>query len=81
MYFVYCLRSKISNWHYIGLTDNVDRRINEHEYGWVKKTRNYRPFQLIHVEIFNNRSLARKFEKYFKSGFGRENLAEIEIEH
>lgn len=75
--FVYVLWSVKYNRFYVGLTNNVDRRFLEHDSGLVKKTRFYRPFKLIHVEIVNNRVEARRLEKYFKSGYGREILKEI----
>ena len=78
--FVYILKSLKHNRLYIGLTGEVDRRFLEHNNGWVKKTRFYRPFKLIHVEVVNNREDARKLEKYFKSGYGREIIKEIESE-
>lgn len=78
--FVYVLWSIRHNRFYIGLTDNVDRRFIEHNNGWVKKTRFYRPFKLIHVEIVDNRVKARRLEKFFKSGYGREIIKEIKEE-
>ena len=65
------------NYIYIGLTRNIDRRVNEHNKGWVQKTKFYRPFHLVHVELVKNRHQARKVEKYLKSGFGREIVKEI----
>jgi len=35
------------------------------------------PLDLIHVEICNTRSEARKLELFFKSGYGREVIEEI----
>ncbi len=78
--FVYALKSIKHNRKYIGLTVDVDRRFFEHNNGWVKKTKIFRPFRLIHVEIVRNRIEARKMEKYFKSGYGREIINEIEIQ-
>lgn len=77
-WYVYILKSINHNKHYVGLTDNVDRRFFEHNKGWVNKTRRYRPYQLIHVELTNNRKQARELEEFFKSGYGREIIKEIE---
>lgn len=77
MYYAYVIKSINHNWFYVGLSDNIDRRFGEHNSGWVVKTKFYRPFILVHVEIANNRSDARKFEKYLKSGFGKEIIKEI----
>lgn len=38
----------------------------------------YRPFELIYTEVVNKgRKEARKREKYWKSGFGKEKLRNI----
>ncbi|KKR33481.1 MAG: Excinuclease ABC C subunit domain protein [Candidatus Gottesmanbacteria bacterium GW2011_GWC2_39_8] len=79
MYFVYIISSTRRDWIYIGLTNDVNRRFEEHNNGWVKKTKFYRPFELIHVEVANNRIEARDLEKFFKSGYGREVVSEIEL--
>lgn len=39
---------------------------------------NDRLIKLLHVEICDNRIEARKLEKYFKSGYGREIIKEIQ---
>ena len=72
MYFVYVIKSEIRKYIYVGLTNNLERRIDEHNKGYNKTTKPYRPFTLIHSEIFETRSQARIKEKYFKSGIGRE---------
>jgi len=77
MFFVYVIRSLIRPYVYVGLTDNVDRRINEHQTGKNKTTKPYRPFTLILVEEFHSRLGARKREKYLKSGVGKEFLKSI----
>lgn len=78
--YVYVLKSIKYNRYYIGLSGDVSRRFTEHNNGWVKKTRSYKPFKLIHVEIVQNRTEARFLEKYFKSGYGKDIIREIESE-
>lgn len=77
MYYVYILRSLKTGNFYKGLTNNVNRRIAEHLNGSIQTTKNSGPWKLVHVEICNSRIEARKLEKYFKSGFGREIIQEI----
>ncbi|OGD88863.1 hypothetical protein A3F45_00705 [Candidatus Curtissbacteria bacterium RIFCSPHIGHO2_12_FULL_41_17] len=76
--FVYVLKSIRHGRFYTGLTEDVDRRFTEHNNGWVSKTKFYKPFRLVYVEIVSDRVEARKLEKYFKSGRGREIIKEIE---
>ena len=78
-YFVYIIRSLKDNRFYTGFTDNLDRRLNEHDKGKTStvSTLKREPFELVHVEIADNRIEARKLEKFFKSGMGREIRNEI----
>ena len=77
MFFVYCLNSMSRNYLYVGLTDNLERRFNEHQSGKNHTTKPYRPFQLIYFEGFETRQDARNKEKYLKSGVGKEYLKSI----
>jgi len=64
MYYVYALSSTTRNYIYVGLTDNIQRRINQHNAGKSKTTKPYRPFVLIYSETFETRLEARAREKY-----------------
>ena len=77
MYTVYILFSEKDNKRYIGSTSNLNRRLNEHNLGLVKSTKNRRPFKLIYTEEFKNKSFALKKEKFLKTGKGREYLKNI----
>lgn len=77
MYYVYAISSDSRNYIYVGLTDNVERRVNEHNSGKNKTTKPYRPFKLFHQEQFETRAEARNREKYLKSGTGKEYLKMI----
>ncbi|MFN3755700.1 MAG: GIY-YIG nuclease family protein [Flavobacterium sp.] len=74
MFFVYAILSLERNYIYVGLTENLDRRIFEHNSGKNKTTQPYKPFKLIHFEECETRMDARTREKYFKSGVGKEKL-------
>ena len=74
MYFVYAIQSKIDNRLYVGFTDNLERRIGEHNSGRTKSTKAYIPWELVYFESVENRIDARNREKYFKSGCGKEQL-------
>jgi len=71
MFYVYIIRSLKNNRNYIGSTNNLKRRLKEHNTGQSKYTSLTRPFKLIHSEEFNNRSDAVKRELFLKSGQGR----------
>lgn len=59
---------------YVGLTDNLGRRLLQHNRGYNKTTRPYAPFTVLYVEQCETRTGARVREKYLKSGVGKEFL-------
>ncbi len=71
---VYAIKSLIDNRIYVGMTHNLDRRLNEHNQGKTRSTKGYRPWTLIFNEEAENRIEARKLEKFYKSGCGKEIL-------
>jgi len=77
MYYVYILLSERDQKRYIGFTQDLERRIVEHNSGLVKSTKNRIPLKLIYFERFENKVEAMKREKFFKSGKGREFLNNI----
>jgi putative endonuclease len=67
MCFVYILLSKQDNKYYIGSTNNLDRRINEHNNGKCISTKNRLPVKIVYIEELPNIKLARKREYTIKS--------------
>ena len=59
---------------YIGFTNDLKRRIKEHNNREVKATQKRTPLRLIYFEACINKNQAIKREKYFKTGFGRRFL-------
>lgn len=78
-HFVYILQSVKDKKFYTGLSNNIDRRIREHQLGLVKSTKNRRPLKLIHLETFGSKKEATKREKFLKSGQGREILKTLKL--
>ena len=74
MFFVYILRSTRDDKLYVGYTNNVRRRLEEHSLGKVAITKNRRPFKLIYLEGYLNQQDATTREKFFKTGWGRTHL-------
>jgi len=71
MYFVYILLSLNHKRTYVGITDNLVRRLQQHNAGYHFYTKRYLPWKIIYNEEVDNRLLARKREKYLKSAAGR----------
>ncbi len=77
MYVVYALSSLTRNYIYIGLTDNLERRIAQHNAGHEKTTKPYLPFIVLYSEVLDTRTEARLREKYWKSGTGKRQLRKL----
>ena len=77
MHYVYIITSEIKTYTYVGMTQNLEDRINRHNLGHERTTKPYAPFKLVYQEKFKTRIEARKREKYFKSGIGREKIKSI----
>lgn len=72
MFCVYILECpEGSKYHYIGYTNNLKRRLKEHDDGLVYTTKSRRPLKLIYYEACLNEYDARKRERYLKTGMGR----------
>ena len=71
---VYVIHSTIEERFYVGMTENLDRRLKEHNSGRTKSTKGFGPWELFFYEEFEDRREARKREKYLKSGYGKNGL-------
>ncbi len=73
MYHVYIIKSLKDGKFYTGFTNDLKRRIAEHNRGCTStpSTLGRGPFELVYSEEVPNSLEARKREKFFKSGKGR----------
>jgi putative endonuclease len=67
MFYAYILKSLKDGTYYKGSTDNLQKRIKQHNSGKVKYTKGHLPYKLHYFEEFETRSEALKREKFFKS--------------
>ena len=77
MYVVYVLKSKIAKKSYVGVTADLERRIDEHNAGKNSYTMRYLPWEIIHTEEYTKQGEAIKREKYLKSTSGRRFLKRV----
>ncbi|OGY24030.1 MAG: hypothetical protein A2Y57_02245 [Candidatus Woykebacteria bacterium RBG_13_40_7b] len=63
--------------YYVGSTRNVTKRLNDHDCGRVKFTKNKRPVTLIFVKEFKSYKLALDFEKRVKSWKKRKSIEKM----
>ncbi|MEX2007377.1 MAG: GIY-YIG nuclease family protein [Candidatus Levyibacteriota bacterium] len=74
MWFVYVLKSEKNGRYHTGSTNDLTRRLGEHNSGHSKSTSLTRPFILIYKETYSTRLEARRRELFLKTGNGREFL-------
>ena len=77
MFFVYAIKSQKDGRIYVGFTNDLPKRLEEHNSGKTKSTKGFRPWKLIYSEEIQTREMARKREKYLKSGTGKEFLKSL----
>ena len=78
VFYVYILRSLKNNKRYVGYTEKLpSKKLQEHNAGATRWTRQNRPFVLAHHEAFDDARSARQREIFLKSGKGRHLLDEI----
>jgi putative endonuclease len=64
---------------YVGITNNLPRRLQEHQSGKTKGSQLLDEFIVLHKEKFSDYRSAKKREKILKSGEGRKWLDELEF--
>ena len=78
MFTVYVLYSQQHDKIYIGYTSDLDQRIKSHnelsKKGWTVR---FRPWKIVHTEIFESRADAMRREKQLKTAKGREWIWEL----
>ncbi len=70
MHYVYILRSRKDGKLYTGCTNDLERRVREHNAGKVVSTKPRMPLDLIHYEAFVNQTDAFAREQWYKTGWG-----------
>ena len=66
MWYVYVLKSKVRDEIYIGSTNDLRRRLKEHNEGREISTKRYAPWGLYYYEAYLIEKLARMREKRLK---------------
>jgi predicted GIY-YIG superfamily endonuclease len=72
-HYVYILvRESDPNRHYIGSTADLNARLAAHNAGRVAHTAKHKPWRIETAIAFREKQKAAAFERYLKSGSGRE---------
>ena len=74
-YIVYILYSGLTDRYYVGQTNDIQRRLNEHnDPARNSFTKRYQPWKLLFKEEFLNRTEAVRVERYLKSLKNKDRL-------
>ncbi len=76
-HYVYLLQSLKNKGLYIGVTDDLRKRLRAHNEGLNFPTKPHRPWQLIHYEAYRNMKDAERREKYLKTNQGSRLLTRM----
>ncbi|KKP66900.1 MAG: Excinuclease ABC C subunit domain protein [Candidatus Moranbacteria bacterium GW2011_GWF1_35_5] len=77
MFYLYIIKSKVKKYYYIGSTEDLRRRMVEHNQGKTKSIKHLTPFELIYYEAYAIKRLARKRELELKNNsFKKKELLE-----
>ena len=71
MYYVYILETLEKAHWYVGMTNDLRRRMEEHNEGRSTHTNKFRPWSLKTYIAFSDKKKAEGFENYLKSHSGR----------
>jgi len=71
MYYIYVLKSEFDGNMYTGYSNDIKKRLQQHNDGLVASTKNRRPFILIYFEACLNQQDATHREKYLKTSWGK----------
>jgi len=79
MFYVYFIQSIKDKSTYIGYSDNIERRLSEHNAGKVEFTNKYKPYKIVYFEAYLSEKDAREREWNLKNkgsqrDFIKENL-------
>lgn len=77
MYYVYVLLSLKDKNFYIGFSEDVKKRLTDHNAGRNTSTKSRRPLELIYYEAHLSKDDACRREAYFKTTKGKSTLKQM----
>ena len=76
-YYVYILESLKNGRYYVGHTNDLEKRLKQHNEGKTKGNRYLIPFKLVYKEEYDDPATARKREYYIKRQKSRIFIKEL----
>ena len=77
-FYVYILTNRTNSTLYVGMTNDLERRISEHRSGKSGFTSRYRLYKLVYYEVFPTAMDAIRREKQIKGGSRRKKTEMID---
>ncbi len=77
MYYVYIIRSTLTQGYYIGSCEDLDVRLKRHNKGYVNSTSKARPWEIIYTEKYDSLKEARKRERQIKNWKSRSAIEKL----
>jgi len=77
VYYTYILKSSASGRYYIGHTSDLALRLDRHNEGMVRSTKNRGPWEIVYFEEYETRSDAMQRERFLKSLKSRKSIEEL----
>jgi putative endonuclease len=75
MHYIYVIKSRIKKYYYIGSTENLRKRVEEHNQGKTKSIKHLIPFEVVYYEAYTTKTLACKREiELKKNSFKKKEL-------
>ena len=72
MFWVYIIQSLKDDSFYIGYSGNIKQRLEYHNKGLSRHTKNKRPWKLVYSETFKTKTEALKRERFLKKQKNRD---------
>jgi len=77
MYQVYIIQSEKNGRYYIGVTADLNQRLEDHNQNKNRSTKNKGPWKIVHAESFTEKSAAWLREKKIKKYKGGEAFRKL----
>ena len=82
MHIVYILKThKDHTKTYVGITEDLNKRLEEHNNGLSYYTKRYAPWYIETYVTFRDKGLAESFERYLKAGSGQAFMTKRLLPH
>ncbi len=76
-YYLYILKSLLSNKYYIGTSDNAEKRLGYHNTIERGFTSRYRPWEIVFKQEFESKQLAQAAERRIKKWKSKRMIEKI----